>query len=130
MLERGFDPLLAVGYIRRPAFVFGEPHALVEHNLEVEPVIAELGHENRLDEVGQAMLFEQRWGDLATGVWPALPAHNVVDPVVEHRDRVLQRGGGAPDPCGPGPLARAHLVVQGDDLLFVEVFSFHGAIQL
>src|SRR2546430_12547505 len=50
MLERGFDPLLAVGYIRRPAFVFGEPHALVEHNLEVQPVIAELGHENRLDD--------------------------------------------------------------------------------
>src|SRR2546430_1354728 len=41
MLERGFDPLLAVGYIRRPAFVFGEPHALVEHNLEVQPVIVE-----------------------------------------------------------------------------------------
>ncbi len=125
MLKCGFDTLLAVRHLRRPCLVLGQPHALVEHDLEVEPVIAELGHENGLHKVGQAVLFEQGGGHLAAGVGPALPAHDVVNPVVEDGDRVLQGRRRAPDPGGPGLLACPNLVVEGDDLLFVQVFGFH-----
>ena len=130
MLEGRLYPLLAVGDVGRPALVLGQPHALVQDHLEVKPVVAELGHEDGLDKVGQAVLLEQRRRHLAPGFRPALPAHHVVDPVVEHGDRVLQRGRGAPDSGRPGLLARPNLVVEGDDLLFVQVFSFHAASQL
>src|SRR5438876_11130722 len=59
VLERSLDALLAVGHVGRPRLVLGQPHALVQDDLEVEPVIAELGHENGLDQVGQAVLLEQ-----------------------------------------------------------------------
>ncbi len=128
MLERGLDALLAIRKVRRPALVLRQPHALVEHDLEVQPVIAELRDEHALDQVGEAVLLQQGRGDLAAGVGPALPAHHVVDPVVEHRDRVLKGGGGGPDAGRPGLLAGPNLVVEGDHGLFVEIFSFHGAL--
>src|SRR5207247_9219692 len=74
--------------------------------------------------------LEQGGSHFATRFGPALPAHHVVDPVVEDGDRVLQRSGRAPDPGRPSLLAGSNLVVEGDDLLFVQVFSFHGALQL
>src|SRR5260370_40940880 len=92
-----------------------------------QPVVAELGDENALDQVGQPVLFQQRRGDLASGLGPALPPHDVVDPVVEHRDGVLKRGGGAPDSCPPGLLARPDLVVEGDDRLSAACFTFPRA---
>src|SRR5712664_678044 len=119
MFERGLNSLLAVRDVRLPRLVFGEPHALVEHDLEVEPVIAELRDEHALDQVGQAMLFQQRRSHLPARVGPTLPAHDVVNPVVEDRDRVLEGCRRGPDAGRPGPLARPDLVVEGDNLLFV-----------
>ncbi len=126
VLESGLDSLLPVRQVGGPALILRQPHALVEHDLEVEPVVAELRHEDALHQVGQAVLLQQRRRHLAAGVRPALPTHDVVDPVVEDRDRVLERRGRAPDVSRPRPLARADLVVEGDNLFFVEVLGFHG----
>jgi hypothetical protein len=130
VLERRLDPLLAVGHVGRPGLVLRQPHALVQDDLEIEPVVAELGDEHALDQVGQAVLLEHCRRHLAARLGPALPAHYVVDPVVEDRDRVLQGRRRRPYASRPRPLPGPHLVVEGDDLLFVEVFGFHCALPL
>ena len=93
MLESGLDALLPVDQVDRPVDVLAQPHALVEHDLEVEPVLPELGDQHVLDDVGQPVLLEEDRVDARARLGPALPAHDVVDPVVEDRHRVLEGGG-------------------------------------
>ena len=125
VLEGFLDPLLPVGQVGGPGVVLGQAHGLVQDDLEVQPVVAELRNEHALHDVRQPVLLEQGRRDPRASLGPALPAHDVVHPVVEDGDRVLERGRGRPDAGGPGAASSPHLVVQGDHLLVVEILGVH-----